>query len=81
MIERMTTVYHVEYGKGYILNVQYRYKNNLCMCSFPKGKTVFITEKRLRAGDDEVTLNPPSRQPRQTRGETLEDALRSILGG
>lgn len=81
MIERMTTVYHAEYGKGYILNIQYRYRDNLCMCSFPRGSTVFITESRLRAGDDEVTLTPSSRKSRMDKGDTLEQALRSIIGG
>lgn len=80
-IEQYTTVYHAQYGKGYILSIKYRYKDNLCMCSFPKGSTVFITESKLRTGDDEVTLTPQTPQRRQDRGDALEQALRTIIGG
>lgn len=79
-IERMMTVYHEEYGKGYVLNIKHRHKDNLLMCSFPKGHYVFITERQLRSGEGEVTLQK-QRRSRGRRNDSLESAIRSIIGG
>ena len=81
-IEQYTTVYHSEYGKGYILNIKYRHQNNLLMCSFPQAKeTVFITDKQLLRGTDEVTLQPPRQERREEINDELEKALRSLFTG
>ena len=81
-IEQYTTVYHTEYGKGYILSIKYRHQSNLLMCSFPKAKqTVFITDKQLLRGTDEVTLQPPRQERREELSSDLEQALRNLFGG
>ena len=81
-IKQYTTVYHAEYGKGYILNIKYRHQNNLLMCSFSQaGETVFITERQLRAGNNEVTLEPPRQTRREEINDELEKALRSLFTG
>ena len=81
-IEQYTTVYHIEYGKGYVLSIKYRHQSNLLMCSFPKAKqTVFITEKQLFRGTDEVTLKPPRQERREEINDELEKALRSLFSG
>ena len=57
-IEQGTTVYHKEYGKGSIIYVQYRTKDSLCMCYFPKAKVHdWVTEKELLVGTGDVTLH------------------------
>jgi len=79
-IERMTTVYHAQYGKGYILSIKYRYKDSLCMCSFGKGKYDFVTESQLRRGDGDITLTKQRPNGRRST-DPLEQALRNIIGG
>lgn len=79
-IERMTTVYHAQYGKGYILSIKYRHKDSLCMCSFGKGKYDFVTESQLRRGDGDITLTKQRPNGRRST-DPLEQALRNIIGG
>ena len=79
-IKQYTVVYHEVYGKGQVLNVKYRSKDNLLFCTFGKGKYGFITEKQLRRGDGEITLHR-SRTKERRPSASLEDALRELLGG
>tara|TARA_R100000458_G_C8186027_1_gene181359 strand:- start:328 stop:588 length:261 start_codon:yes stop_codon:yes gene_type:complete len=79
-IKQYTVVYHEVYGKGQVLNVKYRSKDNLLFCTFGKGKYGFITEKQLRRGDGEITLTPVQTSKRRTQG-SLEDALKDLLTG
>ncbi len=80
-ISQYTTVYHEIYGKGQVLSIKYRRQDNLLFCSFGKGNYGFTTEKQLRRGDGEITLTKqqPSRRGRQS--DSIEDALRTLLGG
>jgi hypothetical protein len=79
-IKQYTTVYHEVYGKGHILNVKHRRNDNLLFCSFGKGKYGFITEKQLRRGDSEITLQPVRTETKRPR-QSLEDALKDLLTG
>ena len=80
-IKQYTTVYHTEYGKGHILSITYRRVDNLLFCSFGKGNYGFITEKQLKRGDDVITLTKQTSRTRSRGDSSIEDALRSILGG
>ena len=80
-IKQYTTVYHEVYGKGSILSITYRRQDNLLFCSFGKGKHGFTTERQLRRGDGEITLTKQRGVSRSRNPESLEEAIRSILGG
>ena len=80
-IKQYTTVYHEKYGKGHILSVKYRTKDNLLFCSFGKGNYGFITEKQLRRGDSEITLKPVSTRRSDELSGDLEQALRNLFNG
>ena len=80
-MKQYTTVYHTAYGKGYILSIQYRRDNSLCMCYFPKHKQHdFITEKELLSGQGEITLKKVNRPPKNSE-MSLEDAISSLFSG
>jgi len=79
-IKQYTTVYHEIYGKGHVLSITYRRKDNLLFCSFGKGKHGFTTEKQLRSGNGEITLKRVQQRKKKEEG-TLEDALKDLLGG
>ena len=80
-IKQYTTVYHEIYGKGYVLNVKYRRDDNLLFCAFGKSNYGFITEKQLRRGDSEITLTKQQASRSRQTSDSIEDALRTILGG
>ena len=79
-IKQYTTVYHEVYGKGHVLSVKYRRNDNLLFCSFGLNKHGFITDKQLRRGDGEITLQPVRTETRRPR-QSLEDALKDLLTG
>ena len=80
-IEQYTTVYHPEYGKGYILSITYRRHNNHIFCAFGKNNHGFTTEKALRSGHDEITLTPQSEPQRGAIPSDIEQALRELFTG
>ena len=80
-IKQYTTVYHEIYGKGYVLSVKYRRDDNLLFCAFGKSNYGFITEKQLRRGDGEITLTKQQASRSRRTSDSIEDALRTILGG
>ena len=78
-IKQFTTVYHIQWGQGHIVSIQYRRNNNLIMCYFPKHKeTDFVTERELRSGVGEVTLTKVTRSSK-TSEMSLEDAISSLF--
>ena len=80
-IEQGTTVYHAEYGKGYILSITYKRQNNQLFCSFGKGNYGFTTEKALRSGVEEITLEPHTGHQRGAIPSEIEQALRELFTG
>ena len=80
-IKQYTTVYHEVYGKGQILSVKHRRQDNLLFCSFGKGNYGFTTEKQLRRGDGEITLTKQRGASRSRKPDSLDEVIRSILGG
>tara|TARA_R110002153_G_scaffold144511_1_gene295693 strand:- start:520 stop:798 length:279 start_codon:yes stop_codon:yes gene_type:complete len=78
-IEQGTTVYHKEYGKGSIIYVQYRTKDSLCMCYFPKAKVHdWVTEKELLVGTGDVTLTQVGADAQKDQ-PTLESLLETLF--
>lgn len=71
------TVYHIDFGKGTIVHIQYRKDCGLCMCYFPKVKEHdWITVTQLISGAGEITLQPLTKN---SKDETVSDDLHSAL--
>ena len=78
-IKQFTTVYHIQWGKGHVVSVKYRNRNNLVMCYFPKqNQHDFVTEKELRSGVGEVTLKKVTRSSKDSE-MSLEEAISSLF--
>ena len=83
-VTQFTTVYHIEYGKGYVLSLTPKMKDMLCMCYFPVAKVSdWCLLSYLSTGTDEYMS--------LTKGETkilqndatdpLQQALDNLFGG
>jgi len=80
-MKQYTTVYHIEFGKGYILSVKYRRGNNLFFCYFPKAKAYdFTTERELSIGSGNITLKKQIRSSKSSE-MSIEDAITSLFSG
>lgn len=79
-MKQFTTVYHIDLGKGHVVTTQYRLRNSLVMCYFPKTREhEFITEKELRAGTGDITLHKVSKSDRSSQ-LSIEDAISNLIG-
>lgn len=76
-LKQFTDVYHATYGKGHIVSIQFRFRDRLIMCYFPKVKEhEWITEKELLIGMGDVTLTPTDKIPVV---DNVPDSLQSAL--
>jgi len=79
VLEQGTTVYHNQFGKGFILSITYRGKDRLIMCSFPKHKEYdWITDIELYKGTGSVTLSKGSLEDEYV-SPTLESVLENLF--
>jgi len=80
-LKQFTDVYHSTYGKGYIVSIEYRFRNALVMCYFPKVRThEWITDKELRMGTGDVSLIPIDKTHSNANvGDDLQQALESLF--
>ncbi len=75
------TVYHIEYGKGSIVTIQYRKDCGLAMCFFPSERVHdWITITQLTLGTGDITLTIPSSPPKPKK-DSLQSALENLLSG
>ena len=81
MIEQMTPVYHIEYGKGFVLSITHRYKSNLLMCRFKGGVYDWILESTLLQGTGQITLKRKPKVQQDESLDTLEQAIMGIIRG
>ena len=76
-LKQFTDVYHTTYGKGHIVSIQFRFRDRLIMCYFPKVKEhEWITEKELFMGTGDVTLTPIDKM---AVVDNVPDSLQSAL--
>ena len=83
-VRQFTTVYHIEYGKGYVVSLTPKMKDMLCMCYFPKAKqSDWCLLSALSTGTDTyMSLNPISeKNPKDELSDPLQDALNNLFGG
>ena len=74
------TVYHVEYGKGTIVTIQYRKDGGLAMCYFPKAKEHdWITIQQLCVGTGDITMQPLPTNSNEKVSDDLQSALESLF--
>jgi hypothetical protein len=79
-VKQHTTVYHIEYGKGTIVTIQYRKDGGLAMCFFPSAKVHdWITVTQLTSGTGEITLTPVDVQVQDNVSDTLQSALENLF--
>lgn len=78
--QQHSTVYHVEYGKGTIVTIQYRKDGGLAMCYFPKVKEhEWITITQLSLGTGDITMRPLPTNSNKKVSDDLQTALESLF--
>tara|TARA_R100001224_G_scaffold17284_1_gene8573 strand:+ start:75 stop:362 length:288 start_codon:yes stop_codon:yes gene_type:complete len=83
-VQQFTTVYHAEYGKGKVVSLTPRMKDQLLMCFFPKANTHdWCLLSALETGtDDYMSLTPVSADtPKDNLSDPLQQALENLFGG
>ena len=83
-VQQFTTVYHAEYGKGKVVSLTPRQKDQLVMCFFPKANTHdWCLLSALETGtDDYMSLHPVSHEaPKDNLSDPLQQALDNLFGG
>ena len=80
-IKQFTTVYHVEYGEGSVLNITPRGKDELVMIYFPQSKEHDWTLKsKLENNTDEnMSLEPIPQEDTHTQSDDIHEALKSLF--
>jgi len=74
------TVYHIEYGKGTIVTIQYRKDGGLAMCFFPKVKEHdWITIQQLCVGTGDITMQPLPTNKKEKVSDDLQSALENLF--
>lgn len=83
-VQQFTTVYHAEYGKGKVVSLTPRMKDQLLMCFFPKANVHdWCLLSALETGtDDYMSLTPVSADaPKDNLSDPLQQALENLFGG
>ena len=83
-VKQFTTVYHTEYGKGKVVSLTPKMKDQLVMVFFPKPNTHdWCLLSALETGTDEyMSLTPaPQNAPKDNLSDPLQQALDNLFGG
>jgi len=83
-VTQFTTVYHIEYGKGYVVSLTPKMKDMLCMCYFPIAKVSdWCLLSHLSTGTDEYMSLTVAQTKVTDEGSTdaLQEALNNLFGG
>ena len=82
-VQQFTTVYHAEHGKGKVVSLTPKMKDQLVMCFFPKPNVHewCLLSALVRDTDSSISLMPIKPQPKEGNTDTLQSALESLLGG
>jgi hypothetical protein len=82
-VKQFTPVYHIEYGKGKVVSLTVRSKDELAMCYFPKGKChEWVLLSALKTDTDtHISLHPITKEKKRPQADDpLSQVLSSILG-
>jgi len=81
-MKQFDTVFHTQHGKGHIMAVIYKPRNNVYMCYFPNGKvTEFVTHENLVTDTDRyVSLHEREEEEPQV-SDSIQQALENLFGG
>ena len=83
-VKQFTTVYHAEYGKGKVVSLTPKMKDQLVMAFFPKANTHdWCLLSALETGTDEyMSLQPaPQNTQKDNLSDPLQQALDNLFGG
>lgn len=83
-VQQHTTVYHSEYGKGKVVCLTPRNKDQLLMCFFPKANVHdWCLLSALETGtDDYMSLQPVQQETKSDNlSDPLQQALDNLFGG
>ena len=82
-VQQFTPVYHAEHGKGKVVCLTPRNKDQLVMCYFPKAKTHewCLLSALVTDTDTHISLSPVQQFEKEPKGDPLKSALESLLGG
>ena len=83
-VQQFTTVYHAEYGKGKVVSLTPRMKDQLVMCFFPKANEHdWCLLSALETGtDDYMSLHPVQHETKSDNlSDPLQQALDNLFGG
>ena len=83
-VRQFTTVYHAEYGKGKVVSLTPKMKDQLVMAFFPKANTHdWCLLSALETGTDEyMTLQPAQANTQKDNlSDPLQQALDNLFGG
>lgn len=83
-VKQFTTVYHSEYGKGKVVSLTPKMKDQLVMVFFPKSNTHdWCLLSALETGTDEhMSLTPVAHEPKADNlSDPLQQALDNLFGG
>lgn len=80
--DNMTTIYHAEYGKGYIVGNTPQGRSQVYMCFFPKvNEHDWINHSALATGtDDFMSLSPIEKRVDATEDD-LQQAISNLFFG
>ena len=83
-VKQYTIVYHAEYGKGKVVSLTPKMKDQLVMAFFPKANTHdWCLLSALETGtDDYMSLQPVQHETRSDNlSDPLQQALDNLFGG
>jgi hypothetical protein len=83
-ITKGTPIFHIEYGKGFILDITDKKNDALIMCFFPRKKKTdwCLKSSLLTDTDDLMSLRQMDKAPKNDAiGDQLQQALESLFGG
>jgi hypothetical protein len=80
--ENMTTVFHVEYGKGFIVGNTTQGRTQIYMCFFPKANEHdWINHRALATGTDDWVSLEPIEKPVEPTEDDLQQAISNLFFG
>ena len=83
LVKQFSTVHHLEHGKGKVVTLTPKMKDQLVMCYFPSAKChEWVLLSALVTDTDEfISLKPLRKETRKGKGDDpLTQVLSSILG-
>jgi hypothetical protein len=82
-IQQFTPVYHIEFGKGSVVAVSPRGKDELVMVYFPQTRQHdWVLASKLHTNtDDHMSLEPIPQEDTDNTSDEIHEALKSLFFG